>query len=310
MDFLSKLKLPFRGHKPAAPALPQESPEQLRTRARRRLVGTAMLLLLGVVVLPLLFEGRPRPVSGAPVFVVPERDGVPELALPPVANLVGRGTEVDFPTPLAEPSASGLTSVPVFVPAPAAKGASAPKRAASGGASVPVMSAAVPTTASVAMAAASSASALRPAPARPAASGVIRPVLPAPAELLARAEPAKPAVPAAPPAPAERASAPEKPAKPSKLAQATPPPTPPATPDAAAQGRYIVQIGAFTDDASVRSARMRAEGLGLKTYVQVLGAEGERRIRVRIGPYASKTEADKAASRLKSAGLGGNVLAL
>jgi len=307
MDFLSKLKLPFRGHKPAAPALPQESPEQLRTRARRRLVGTTMLLLAGVVVLPLLFEGKPRPMPGALAAATPEHDGTPELSLPSVANLVGRSTEVDFPAPPVEPSASGV--VPA---ASVAKAASAPKRAASAVvparspvvAGLPVVSV-VPLMASPGMAGAS-APALRPTPARPAASGLIRPVLPAPAELLARAEPAKPAVPAAPPTPVERASAPEKSTKPSKPA----PPAPPAAPDVAAQGRYIVQIGAFTDDASVRSARMRAEGLGLKTYVQVLGAEGGRRMRVRIGPYATKTEADKAASRLKSAGLGGNVLAL
>lgn len=37
---------------------------------------------------------------------------------------------------------------------------------------------------------------------------------------------------------------------------------------------------------------------------------GGKRIRVRIGPYADKAEAEKAMASLRKAGLGGNILTL
>lgn len=81
-------------------------------------------------------------------------------------------------------------------------------------------------------------------------------------------------------------------------------------PTAAADGRFIVQVGAFAEVTAAREARQKVEKLGLKTYTQVVETSGGKRIRVRVGPFASRDEADKASARIKSAGLSSAVFTL
>ena len=57
-------------------------------------------------------------------------------------------------------------------------------------------------------------------------------------------------------------------------------------------------------------ARAKVEKLGLKTYTQVIEGDGVKRTRVRVGPYASRDEADAAAAQVKRAGLPAFILAL
>jgi DedD protein len=80
--------------------------------------------------------------------------------------------------------------------------------------------------------------------------------------------------------------------------------------DAAAGGRFVVQVGAFLEDAKVREARSKVEKLGMKTYTQPVDTPTGKRIRVRVGPYATKAEADKVAARIKAEGQQAVVLAL
>ena len=72
---------------------------------------------------------------------------------------------------------------------------------------------------------------------------------------------------------------------------------------AAAEGRFVVQVGAFAEVTAAREARQKVEKLGLKTYTQVVETSAGKRIRVRVGPFGSRGEADKAADKIKSAGL-------
>jgi DedD protein len=112
-----------------------------------------------------------------------------------------------------------------------------------------------------------------------------------------------------------------EPAKP----EAKPEPKPTAKPDDAAkakalldgqtaasaeQGRFIVQVGAFADVAKARETRLRVEKTGLKTYTQVVETSEGKRIRVRVGPFASKAEADKAANTIKGLDLPASILTL
>jgi DedD protein len=111
-----------------------------------------------------------------------------------------------------------------------------------------------------------------------------------------------------------------KPAEPKPVERKPDPKPLPAKPDAkpaakpaehsADEGRFVVQIGAFAEVVSAREARLKVEGMGLKTYTQVIESATGRRIRVRVGPYTSKAEAEKAASRIKSGGLQAAVLLL
>ncbi len=83
-----------------------------------------------------------------------------------------------------------------------------------------------------------------------------------------------------------------------------------AAPGAAAEGRMVVQVGAFADVAKAREARLKLEKAGLKTYTQVAETKEGKRIRVRVGPFATKAEADKAASKIKSLDLPASILTL
>ena len=83
-----------------------------------------------------------------------------------------------------------------------------------------------------------------------------------------------------------------------------------ASSDSARAGRFIVQVGAFADAAAVREARQKAERAGVRTYTQVVETSAGPRTRVRVGPFGSRQEAEKAAAALKKAGLGGSILAL
>ncbi|MDO9611062.1 MAG: SPOR domain-containing protein [Serpentinimonas sp.] len=143
-----------------------------------------------------------------------------------------------------------------------------------------------------------------PSPATPAAAPA-----PAPAAV---APPVRPAAPAAPPVPA------------APLAPPTPAPAPApadasraqailegrAPPPPAAAQRLVVQVGAFEDPARVREVRQRLERAGLVTYTQVAQTSDGPRTRVRLGPFDSRAEAERAAERVRQLGLPASILAL
>ncbi|MDP1649940.1 MAG: SPOR domain-containing protein, partial [Rubrivivax sp.] len=137
------------------------------------------------------------------------------------------------------------------------------------------------------------------------------PAPPASAGVAATTPPTPRAAPVAPPA-AARATAPDDGARARALLEGAGAPAKAdgaAAPDKA-EARFVVQVGAYSDAATLREARQRVEQLGLKTYTQVVDTEAGKRTRVRIGPYASRDEADAAAAKVKRAGLPANILAL
>lgn len=79
---------------------------------------------------------------------------------------------------------------------------------------------------------------------------------------------------------------------------------------AASEGRFVVQVGAFSDATKAREARLKVERAGLKTYTQVVETKDGRRTRVRVGPFADRAEADRAAAKIKKLELSAAVLVL
>lgn len=79
---------------------------------------------------------------------------------------------------------------------------------------------------------------------------------------------------------------------------------------ASTEERFVVQVGAFADVTRAREARLKLEKAGLKTYTQVVETKDGRRIRVRVGPFASKAEVDKAAEKIKKLDLPAAILTL
>lgn len=154
----------------------------------------------------------------------------------------------------------------------------------------------------------------RPAPApTPAASAAPTPApppapapspAPAPAPTPAPA-PAPAPVPAPVPAPAPATS--QRDSTESARAQAI---LQGKTPPAAVAERVVVQVGAFADEARARETRQKLERAGLKTYVHVAQTAEGRRVRVRVGPFDSRADAEKAAARVKALGLPAAILTL
>jgi DedD protein len=83
----------------------------------------------------------------------------------------------------------------------------------------------------------------------------------------------------------------------------------PALPAQKLQG-FAVQVGAFKDETKLAQAREKIAAARLVHYTERLdGASGEL-TRLRAGPFPSREAAEKAAVRLKQAGLDGQVVVL
>ncbi|MEK8033151.1 SPOR domain-containing protein [Ideonella sp. DXS29W] len=232
---------------------------EARAKARRRLIGAAVLLGIGIIGFPLLFETQPRPIAVDIPIEIPSRDAVPPLVAP--ASRSSRSQPVARP-PIEQPPANTVADVAPRVPATASS---------------------------------SDTASAQPKPAAP------KPAEPKP-ETRPAPKPADPPKPEPKPEPKPPATRPVEAPKPADSARNAD-----AKDD---EGRFVVQIGAFAEAASAREARMKVEGMGLKTYTQVIESDTGRRIRVRVGPYATKAEADKAAAKIKSGGLQAAVLKL
>jgi DedD protein len=74
--------------------------------------------------------------------------------------------------------------------------------------------------------------------------------------------------------------------------------------------RFVVQAGTFSDDAKLREVRSKLEKAGITTYTQVIEGKEGRRVRVRVGPFTKRDEADKMANKIKQLQLQPQVLTL
>jgi DedD protein len=278
---------------PAGSAAQAPSVEVLRRRAKHRLIGASVLVLLGIVGFPLLFDTQPRPIAVDIPIEIPGKNSVKPLVVPAPAV--------------------ATAPAPVAAPAPA------------------------PATASEKVAAAASLSpreeifSSKPAPAlaESASPAIKKEVKPEPkhevkAEVKAESKaevktevkpPVKPAVKVETKSAAKPAAANDEGARAiallngtaalqaPKAAAVSKPAVVEDTKVAAAaetKGRMVVQVGAFADGAKADETRRKLEGAGLKTYTQAVDTKDGKRIRVRVGPFASKAEAEKAVNKIRS----------
>jgi len=232
-----------------AAALAPETADVVRRRAKHRLIGSAVLVLAGVLGFPLLFDTQPRPVAVDIPIEIPGKGTVKPLVIspPPAGN--------------AEPVADK----------PPADKPDSGKSAADN----------VATDAS-----------LDPKEEVLASKPVVAQDKPAPAAIKNEAKPVEKPVPKA-----------DVKAEPKVAAK-------PVAPASAADNRLVVQVGAFADADKARDARIKLEKAGLKTYTQVADTKDGKRTRVRVGPFASKADAEKAASKIRTLDLPAAILTL
>lgn len=259
-----------------------ESVEVLRRRAKHRLIGAAVLVGIGLVGFPLVFDTQPRPVPVDIPIDIPDRNKAKPLAMPAPAASQPSGQAATV-----APPAPAVVAAPA-VPAKPAASAAAPAKVAAADALDPREELVPQKPASRAA-----------APAARTASGAIKP------EPKQETKPeAKPEVKAEAKPAARPASRPDDGAKARALLEGK-------TPDAAgAAQRFVVQVGAFADDDKAREVRQKLEKAGLKTYTHVADTKDGKRTRVRVGPFSTKADADKAAERIKGLELPAAILTL
>jgi DedD protein len=238
-------KLRKAAGEPPAPAPAPESADALRKRARYRLAGAGLLVLVGVIGFPLLFDNQPRPIAVDIPIDIPDKAKVQPLGGSPMNE-----------TRRAE------SAVP-FVPTPSA---------------VPLQASAKES--------------------KPQQKEEV---------IISTSKPATLTTPKA-----EDKHAAKTDSKPEAKAKASEKPTDKATPTdkAAANGRFIVQFGAFSDSARAHEARLKAEKAGLKTYAQVVDGADGKKYRVRVGPFEKRSDAEKAAEKIKKLDLPASILEL
>lgn len=247
-----------------------ESVEAVRRRARYRLVGALVLVMIGVVGFPLVFDTQPRPVDQDLAIIIPDKNQVAALAVS------------DKPLVSAAPDASA----PVV--APLNKGSADTEAPAKADA---------PNEGAVQTQADAPPASRKPDPA-PVQRGESKVV--SQPEAKSTAAPAPASVAKSEPTPTAAVVA----AKANDAARAK----------AILEGRsaavksdgpWVVQVGAYSDDASVNRVRRMLEAGGLKTYTQAVPTSAGVVTRVRLGPYDSNDAALKAQAKAKTLGFTG-----
>lgn len=257
------------GSQGSSSATPPQTIEVVRRRARHRLIGAAILVLVGVLGFPLLFDTEPRPVAGDVSIEIPSRNDNSVVV-----------AKAEIPAPKEKPVAPVKAEVLVSAQE------------------------SLDTREEVLQAVAPS----QKAPSEPveseAALGAAKDALKEAARIKANEqakeqEMAKEARSAA--ADKAKNDAAEA-ARAKALLEAKAPP--------GGNERLVVQVGAFADPTSARAARLKLERAGMTTYTHVAETAAGKLIRVRVGPYPSRAEADKAAAKVKTLGLPARILAL
>jgi len=237
-----------RDASPGAPIAAAQAPETVdvvRRRAKHRLIGSAVLVLAGVVGFPLLFDTQPRPVAVDIPIEIPGKGTVKPLVIAP--------TPASSNKPAADkPDADNSSSDKSSFDKVTADASLDPKEE--------ILS----------------------------SKQVVAPAIPAQAAIKHEAKPVEKVLEKAEPKAVAKASASAS----------------------AVEGRMVVQVGAFADADKAREARTKLEKAGLKTYTQVADTKDGKRTRVRVGPFASKADAEKAASKIKSLDLPAAILTL
>ena len=256
-----------------------ESVDVMRRRARHRLIGAAVLVSLGVIGFPMLFDTQPRPIPVDIPIEIPDRnraepllgpDGAPSAVAQAPASRAATVASLSVGEEVID-APSVRKPVPPPEPKPEPKPAPKPEP--------------------------------KPVP-KPEPKPEPKP-LPKPepkSEPESKPEPLKPQ-----PSRSDEAAR----ARALLEGRTPPPPTPVPAPTVAGQeGRFIVQVGAFADVEKAREERQKVERAGLKTYTQVVQTADGKRIRVRVGPLPNRAEAEKAAARIRAVDLPAAILTL
>jgi DedD protein len=247
--------------------------DELRRRARRRLVGAIVLALLVAVFVPMLLESEPKPLGEDVSVKIPPID---EGKFVNRLGDKGKGDAAKAPAPKSEAKAEAPKPEPAKVATAAPAATEAPKT------DVPAPDP-------------SKAEAPNPDALKMDAPKMEAPKAEAPKAEAPKEEPAK----AAATANVAKATPPQAPA---------PTPAPMPTREVTA-GDFSVQVFAFSDDKGANSLVNKLKAKGFPAYTEPVSTSRGTLWRVRVGPYTSRESAVNARERLKGEGYNGIVAA-
>ena len=277
------------------PMLPEKK------RARRRLVGAIALALAAAVGLPMLLDSEPRPLAGDIAIQIPSKEKAPALPMPsspvPAAESVDQDEEIIAPAPLTAPGARVATTPPEVNTLEKAKIVTddGPLR------TEPEIKMVKPEPKAVERKPEPKLAEPRPEPKPERKLADKPPEKPAPkkpedkpdashpkASEAARAMALLEGKPAVKPAVKPEVKLAEKPAE-----------TPEKKPEAAQ--RFMVQVAALATEEKVSELQARLRAAGISSHTRKSGAL----IKVQVGPFGSREEAEKTRTRLGGLGIGG-----
>ena len=274
-----KLRFPGQSASTGADALsnsPAESVEVIRKRARHRLMGSIILVLGAVVGLPLLFDSQPRPVAIDTPIVIPDRNQAAPLA-PPVAGKSAGSKE--RPTSIG-PDQTAPQSLKADVANVAALDANEELVNKEGKSEVK-------TETKIEQ--------------KPEAKSEPKTDIKTESKADSKTDKKQEIK-------TDAKDGVKDASKDAAKAKALLDGKDVSKPSDAV--RSVVQVGAFADAAKAKEARSKLEQAGIKTYTQEIETKEGKRIRVRVGPFASKEEADKVAEKIRKLNLPTTVLKL
>lgn len=247
---------------------------QLQRRARRRLVGAIALAVLAVIVLPIVFDKEPKPISQDLVIQIPNQDSAPKfdpkLTPPPPAPPAVDAKAAPAPAPAAKAPEPKQEPAPVPAAREAGKDAST---------DAPADAAKEPRKAQVQDAS------------KDAKTESTKDAAKSPAKDTGKDAGKDVAKDVTKDAPTAKDTAKGGDAK---RAQAL----------LEGSGTWIVPMGSYTRAGGVKNLQAKAKAAGFNSYTeQIKGPKGEDLIRLRAGPFPAREDADRAQYALKSAGL-------
>lgn len=297
---------PRRRSKVDDPILPEKK------RARRRLIGAVALALAAIIGLPMILDSDPKPLADDINIRIPSKDKAPDINADAVAPKSKKQAPDEPPEEIIEVPASPKNKV-----------------AATDGADRQVKPMATAGGTTLAQTAPATAKPVKPEtktetkpvvktetkpepkveakPAQTPAKPVEKDVATAKNEAKAEAKPAKTEV---KPVVAKPGNADDEAARALAILEGKAPPVakpvvskPEAADKPAEKSSYTVQAGAFSTQSKVDEVQAKLNAANIRSYTQKIITTNGEVTRIRVGPFASKEEADKMRAKLSKLGL-------
>lgn len=264
-----------KGDEALDPVLPEKK------RARRRLIGAVALVLAAVIGLPMVLDSEPKPLGDDIAIQIPSKDKPADAA-------ITRSDRSEAPANSDVPAAASLDEKEEVVESPAA--AMEPEKASPG-----KLSQTVETAASRAR------NEVRPDAdlARNTGDKATSPASTVKAE-------SKPE-----PKPVEtnpkndKADKVDEEARVRALLEGKPDPS---KAEGKKPGKYVIQVAALATREKIDELQSKLKSAGIKSYTQKIATASGDRTRIRVGPFASKEEAEKVRARIVNLGLNGTLV--